>query len=89
MAIWDGDWSAQCSGCLNWFVSRWLYGQPCQPDRMARIEAVTPEGMMYATDAFAAVLSPTRQPHFTCNLHGRGAGGQELRIDAYVSAMSA
>jgi hypothetical protein len=37
---------------------------------MASIEAVTPEGMMYVTDVFAAVLSATRQPHFICNYMG-------------------
>jgi class 3 adenylate cyclase len=38
--------------------------------RTARIEPVTPEGMVYVTDAFAAALAATRQPRFICNYMG-------------------
>ena len=38
--------------------------------RTARIEPVTPEGMVYVTDAFAAALAATRQPRFMCNYMG-------------------
>ncbi|HKM72072.1 MAG TPA: TRAFs-binding domain-containing protein [Stellaceae bacterium] len=38
--------------------------------RTARIEPVTPEGMVYVTDAFAAALAATRQPRFVCNYMG-------------------
>jgi hypothetical protein len=38
--------------------------------RTARIEPVTPEGMVYVTDAFAAALAATRQPGFVCNYMG-------------------
>jgi hypothetical protein len=38
--------------------------------RTARIEPVTPEGTVYVTDAFAAVLAATRQPRFICNYMG-------------------
>jgi hypothetical protein len=38
--------------------------------RTARIEPVTPEGMVYVTDAFAAVLAATRQPRFVCQYMG-------------------
>ena len=38
--------------------------------RTARIEPVTPEGMVYVTDAFAAALAATRQSRFICNYMG-------------------
>ena len=38
--------------------------------RTARIEPVTPEGMVYVTDAFAAALAATRHPRFICNYMG-------------------
>ena len=38
--------------------------------RTARIEPVTPEGMVYVTDAFAAVLAATREPRFSCDYVG-------------------
>jgi tetratricopeptide repeat protein len=38
--------------------------------RTARIEPVTPEGMVYVTDAFAAVLAATRAPRFICQYMG-------------------
>ena len=38
--------------------------------RTARLEPVTPEGAIYVTDAFAAVLTATRQPRFTCSYVG-------------------
>jgi len=38
--------------------------------RTARIEPVTPEGMVYVTDAFAAALAATRLPRFMCNYMG-------------------
>jgi class 3 adenylate cyclase len=38
--------------------------------RTARIEPVTPEGAVYVTDAFAAVLAATRQPRFVCDYMG-------------------
>jgi adenylate cyclase len=37
--------------------------------RTARIEPVTPEGMVYVTDAFAAALA-AMQPRFICNYMG-------------------
>ena len=38
--------------------------------RTARIEPVTPEGMVYVTDAFAAALIATGQPRFVCDYIG-------------------
>jgi class 3 adenylate cyclase len=38
--------------------------------RTARIEPVTPEGMVYVTDAFAAALAAARKPRFICNYMG-------------------
>ena len=38
--------------------------------RTARIEPVTPEGTVYVTDAFAAVLAATREPRFSCDYVG-------------------
>jgi tetratricopeptide repeat protein/adenylate/guanylate cyclase family protein len=38
--------------------------------RTARIEPVTPEGMVYVTDAFAAALAATRQRRFACDYMG-------------------
>ncbi len=38
--------------------------------RTARIEPVTPEGMVYVTDAFAAALAATANPQFTCSYMG-------------------
>jgi len=38
--------------------------------RTARIEPVTPEGMVYVTDAFAAALAATAKPRFTCSYMG-------------------
>lgn len=42
----------------------------CHVSRTARIEPVTPEGMVYVTDAFAAVLAATREPRFACDYVG-------------------
>jgi hypothetical protein len=38
--------------------------------RTARLEPVTPEGVVYVTDAFAAAIAATRRPRFTCNYVG-------------------
>jgi len=42
----------------------------CHVSRTARIEPVTPSGMVYVTDAFAAALAATRQPRFACDYMG-------------------
>jgi class 3 adenylate cyclase len=42
----------------------------CHVSRTARIEPVTPEGMVYVTDAFAAALATARNPRFICNYMG-------------------
>ena len=39
--------------------------------RAARIEPITPEGSVYATEAFAATLAMIREVQFTCEYVGQ------------------
>lgn len=48
--------------------------------RAARIEPITPEGSVYATEAFAAALATTPDAKFTCEYVGQVPGAKNYGV---------
>jgi MAP3K TRAFs-binding domain/Adenylate and Guanylate cyclase catalytic domain len=48
--------------------------------RTARLEPVTPEGVVYVTDAFAAAIAATRQPRFACSYVGMMSAAKDYGL---------